>query len=67
MCGVFCLSENPNSTPETDVKYTRLEVITEHTIDNITYTIKSRSSEKATQTLREKLDAVIARDIAKMI
>jgi len=42
------------------------EIITKHTIDNITYTIKSRSSENATQTLKDKLEACIARDIAKI-
>jgi len=36
------------------------------TIDNITYTIKSSSSESATQTLKNKLEACIARDIAKI-
>jgi len=42
------------------------EIITKRTIDNITYTIKSRSSENATQTLKNKLEACIARDIAKI-
>lgn len=42
------------------------ETITKHTIDNITYTIKSRSSENAKQTLKDKLEAVISREIAKI-
>ena len=41
--------------------------ITSRTIDNITYTIKSRSGESATQTLKDKLEACIARDIGKLI
>ena len=40
--------------------------ITNRTIDNITYTIKSRTSESATQTLKEKLEACIVRDIGKL-
>jgi hypothetical protein len=43
------------------------EVITIHTIDNITYTIKSRLSANATQSLRDKLKAGISRDIAKSL
>jgi len=39
---------------------------TSRTIDNITYTIKSRSSEIATKTLKDKLEACIARDIGKL-
>lgn len=41
-------------------------VITKHTIDNITYTIKARSSETAKLTLQQKLEATIARDIVKI-
>jgi len=43
------------------------EVVTKQTIDNITYTIRSRSCETATQSLHNKLDASIARDIAREI
>jgi hypothetical protein len=39
---------------------------TKRTIDNITYTIKSRLSDSATQTLKDKLEASISRDIAKL-
>jgi len=39
---------------------------TKRTIGNITYTVKSRSSESATQTLKDKLEAIISRDIAKL-
>jgi hypothetical protein len=41
-------------------------VVTRHTVDNITYTVISRSSEKAAQTLQAKLEAIIGNDIAKM-
>jgi len=43
------------------------EVVSTHTIDNITYTIISSSSPTATQTLQSKLGASIGRDIAHEI
>jgi len=43
-----------------------IEVTIKHTIDDITYTVKSRSSRDATQTLKDKLEAIIGREIAKM-
>ena len=39
---------------------------TQRTIDNITYTIIASSSPTATQTLQQKLEAMIARDISKL-
>jgi len=42
------------------------EIITKLTIDNITYTIRSRSSENATMSLKQILDAGIAREIARI-
>ena len=39
---------------------------TKRTIDNITYAVNSRSNESATQTLKDKLEACIARDISKL-
>jgi len=41
------------------------EVTTTRIIDGITYTVIARSSETATQTLPQKLDAIISREIAK--
>jgi hypothetical protein len=50
---------------EEQLKITK-EIVTNHTIDNITYTIHSRSSETATMTLKQILDAGIAREIARI-
>jgi len=40
--------------------------ISSRMIDNITYVIKSHYSESATQTLKDKLEACIVRDIGKL-
>ena|GEM_PF-1935228 len=69
MSGFFHAVNQPINSPNGDSMYienTASAVITKRTIDNITYTIKSRSSEDATQTLKDKLEACIARDIAKL-
>jgi len=39
---------------------------THRTIDKITYTIIASTSPTATQTLQQKLEAMISRDIAKL-
>ena len=41
-------------------------VTTNCTIDKITYTIIASTSPTATQTLQQKLEAMIARDISKL-
>ena len=41
------------------------EIITNHVIDGITYRIRARSSETASQSLFQMLDESIAREIAK--
>jgi hypothetical protein len=56
-----------NTQPTSNTKDIKSNVhITKRTIDNITYTIKSRSIDSATQTLKDKLEAIISRDIAKL-
>ena len=39
---------------------------TQHTIGKITYTIEASTSPTATQTLQQKFEAMIARDISKL-
>ena len=41
-------------------------ITTQRTIDKITYTIIASTSPTATQTLQQKLEAMIARDISKL-
>jgi hypothetical protein len=43
------------------------EIITNHVIDGITYRIRARSSETASQSLFQMLDESIAREIAKNV
>ena len=69
MTSIVCNQRKP---PTGDAKYIEVtsvvtsEIVTKRTIDNITYTIRARSSDTAIQTLKEKIDASIARDIARI-
>lgn len=59
------LEEN-QFTNNKNIKNITSETITKHTIDNITYTTISYSSKDAKDTLKNKLEASIAREIGKI-
>lgn len=62
------VSENTDGgiSKEQDENTSAEVVETQRTVDGITYTILSRSSENAAQTLQIKLEAMIGREITKL-
>jgi len=65
VCGSKLVKPPKDSIDKQEVE--NFEIVTHHVIDGITYRIRARSSENATESLEEMLNGIISRDIEKSI